>query len=505
MTRVGPAAVLLVALLLAGCPAEEECFNCPDPSDDDDLFGGDDDDDDSAAGDDDDASDDDDTAPDFQLTAGRWEFGGDRAVVDNSCNLLSNPQTAYASFDVDATGGDLYDVDFADAGVAYTACQVFEASFGCPPEERAGAGEIDTDLDVDVDVRVALRGELESGARMLSAVELQFDCDGDDCAVLEVELGAEFPCTFTTVTTAEWVGDGDDDDDVADDDDAAPALPDIVGLSVDGDALPLTLEQGEYVDLGYTYANDGTATATLSSSNPLSNRVHLSTGPSAATSADILFEGVRTSDLVAFMSVAPRQVLVAPGTYSVVLEVDATNNVAESEEFNNELVAGTITVVASTVPEVCDNGADDDFDGDEDCDDADCTGATACLPDLQPLSIDGWSLPATVTSGDTITVGYSYENAGGGATSGLSAGNPMTNRLHLSTSTSIGDSIGSFLSATRTSDLNPGQSSSLTPSPVTLTAPAGTYYVLLSVDDEDVVTESEEGDNVLNGGQVTVN
>jgi hypothetical protein len=31
--------------------------------------------------------------------------------------------------------------------------------------------------------------------------------------------------------------------------------------------------------------------------------------------------------------------------------------------------------------EICDNGCDDDFDGDVDCNDSDCSTDPACLPD----------------------------------------------------------------------------------------------------------------------------
>ena len=282
----------------------------------------------------------------------------------------------------------------------------------------------------------------------------------------------------------------------------------MVGLSVDGETFPVTIEQGQTLDLGYSYANEGLGDATLSVAAPLVNRIHLSFGSTAATSADILVEGTRTADLVAggssFLGVGPRTVLLAPGTYQVVLEVDATDNVVEADEGNNEIVAGTVTVVASTVAEDCANGIDDDFDGAEDCDDSECAADIVCEPDLVPLSLDGLSLPTTVADGSSITLGYSYQNAGGGPTTGISVGSPMANRVHLSPTTSADDSVAVILSATRTSNLNPGQSSALSPVAVTLTAPAGTWNVLVSVDDDDVVGEGFEGNNVLVAGTLTV-
>ena len=45
-------------------------------------------------------------------------------------------------------------------------------------------------------------------------------------------------------------------------------------------------------------------------------------------------------------------------------------------------VAGLVTLVAPSAraQEVCDNGIDDDWDGDVDCDDAECFGDPSCLP-----------------------------------------------------------------------------------------------------------------------------
>jgi hypothetical protein len=80
----------------------------------------------------------------------------------------------------------------------------------------------------------------------------------------------------------------------------------------------------------------------------------------------------------------------------------------------------------------------------------------------------------------------------------------MNNRIHLSPTASAADSVAILLSATRTSNLNPGQSSALSPVSVTVNAPVGTWNVLVSIDDEDSVPEGDDTNNVLVAGTLTV-
>lgn len=150
-------------------------------------------------------------------------------------------------------------------------------------------------------------------------------------------------------------------------------------------------------------------------------------------------------------------------------------------------------VVPGAAVEVCDNGSD-----------ADCQSLAACLPDLLPVSVDGDPLPAQVQEGGTILMGYSYANAGGGPTTGISAANPPTNGIHLSTSTDIADSIGLVTTATRTSNVAAGGDSSLSPVNVPIPVAPGVYQVLFEVDVLDVVVEASETDNWMWAGQLTV-
>jgi hypothetical protein len=300
----------------------------------------------------------------------------------------------------------------------------------------------------------------------------------------------------------------DDDTVVVDDDDTTPMEPNIIPVSVDGPSFPVTLQQGDDLDLGYHYANTGTAPATPSALFPLVNRVHLSTGSTATSSVQVLAYGQRTSDLspgaTSFLNIGAHQVTAPPGTYSLILQVDATDVVPEANEADNELYGGQVIVTPNTSSEVCDNGIDDDFDGDEDCEDSECSALVICQPDIVPDSVDGTPLPATVQQSSTLPLGYSYSNDGGGPTTTISSTTPMTNGIHLSNSTDIADSVALILTATRTSNLAGGQGSSLAPVSTPVYAAPGTYQVILEVDIYDVVAEAEETNNWIWVGELTV-
>ena len=279
-------------------------------------------------------------------------------------------------------------------------------------------------------------------------------------------------------------------------------------MSVDGPTFPVTLQQGDELAIGYHYANTGTASASLSVASPLVNRIHLATGATAASSVEVVVYGQRTSDLSAgstsFLNIGPHQVTSPPGTYSVILEVDATDVVPEANEADNELLVGQVTVTPNTSSEICDNSIDDDFDGDEDCEDSECQSLLICQPDIVPVSVDGTPLPASVQHDTTTPLGYTYSNDGGGPTTTLSSSTPMTNGIHLSNTTDIADSVALILTATRTSDLPAGQTSSLAPVSTPIYAEAGTYQVILEVDIYDVVAEADENNNWVWVGQLTV-
>ena len=302
-----------------------------------------------------------------------------------------------------------------------------------------------------------------------------------------------------------------DDDDATppDDDDATPPqLPDVVPVSLDGLLGSQVVERGGTLSIGYTYSNEGEGTAVLSEEVPLINKVHLSTGSSSTSSAAVLLEGWRTVNLGAgassFLEVTEVEIDVVPGTYNLVLEVDTTGAVDEADEGNNELVGVQVQVTDPSGDEDCGNGVDDDFDGQVDCEDVDCFFEVSCMPDLVPLAISGVSLPLSVQQGQTVQIGYSYENAGGSPTNSITASTPLINALHLSESTSVADSVTVLLMSSRTEDLNAGQGSSLAPVDATIGIPAGSYQALLEVDQDDVVSEGDEGNNVLVLGEVTV-
>ena len=301
-----------------------------------------------------------------------------------------------------------------------------------------------------------------------------------------------------------------DDDDLAPDDDdtTAPPLPDVVPVSLDGMATDVVIARGDTLSIGYSYANEGDGTAVASEEVPLINRVHLATGTSTMSSTAVLLEGWRTVNLgsgaSSFRDVTEVEVDAAPGSYHLILEVDSGDHVAEANEGNNELVGIGVTISSVAGDEDCANGTDDDFDGQVDCDDVDCWGELYCLSDLVPLAATGVVFPLTVQQGQTVQLGYTYENAGGSATNGITESTPLVNALHLSESTSLSDSVAVLLMSSRTEDLNAGQGSSLAAMDVTIGVPPGSYQALLEVDRDDVVAEGDESNNLLVVGGVSV-
>ena len=301
--------------------------------------------------------------------------------------------------------------------------------------------------------------------------------------------------------------DDDDDDDGAGDDDDSAAPPDIVADGVTDLVLPLTIDAGDSVDVGYSYSNAGGATLGVTSASPVVNRVHLSSSSLVADSVEVLVQGSRSTDLAAGQAASLAASTQTPtagvGTWTVLLEVDANDVVAESDETNNVLVAGQLTIQAVLGNEVCDDGADNDGDGATDCADSDCAADVWCFPDIEPTTLTAPTLPVTIEPGDTISVGYGYTNTGGVAAT-LSSGAPLINRIHLSTSQSAADSVAILRSGNRTSTLAPGGSGSLAQAPVTVVVLPGTYWLVLDVDATDVVVEGDETDNELAAGQVIV-
>jgi subtilase family serine protease len=154
------------------------------------------------------------------------------------------------------------------------------------------------------------------------------------------------------------------------------------------------------------------------------------------------------------------------GTYYVCTDADSLNQVAESDEGNNNLcMAGTIQVT---------------------------------LPDLTMTDVTPNAL--TANKGGTLSVTDTVSN--GGASSGA-----FRIGYHLSPTASYSDPGAVVITTTRTvSSLAAGASSTGTTSlSVPRSTLSGTYYVCTLADSLNVVVETDEGNNTLcSGSQVTV-
>jgi subtilase family serine protease len=153
----------------------------------------------------------------------------------------------------------------------------------------------------------------------------------------------------------------------------------------------------------------------------------------------------------------------APGTYYIGAIADYQNQVSESNEANNALAGNQITILG---------------------------------PDLTMTAVSG---PASAATGSSITVSNTVSaNASGGIPPGFYVG------IYLSADNVI-TSSDIFIGYRYVSGLTPGASSTAdTTITIPTTVPAGTYYIGVIADYNNVVKESDETNNGLAGNQIAI-
>jgi subtilase family serine protease len=236
--------------------------------------------------------------------------------------------------------------------------------------------------------------------------------------------------------------------------------PDLTMTAVSGPASAAT---GSSI----TVSNTVSANASSGNSPGFSIGIYLSTDPTITTS-DILIGSRYVSSLAAGASSAANTTITIPasvpgGTYYIGAIADYTNAVKESEESNNSLAGNQITILG---------------------------------PDLTVTAVSG---PASAATGSSITVSNTVSaNASGGIPPGFYVG------IYLSADNVI-TSSDIFIGYRYVSGLTPGASSTAdTTITIPTTAPAGTYYIGVIADYNNVVKESDETNNGLAGNQIAI-
>ena len=231
--------------------------------------------------------------------------------------------------------------------------------------------------------------------------------------------------------------------------------PDLAVLQI---TAPATALMGQAVPLVFTLTNGGNATAFA----PWLNQVFLATNTNG-TGAQILGAADFTNDLAAGASVTVTQNVILPtgvfGVRYVGVVVDSANDVAESDENNNTLVASSGLLISG--------------------------------PDLAVTQL---SAPTSARFGQSFAVLFAVTNVGTSP-----AGAAWQDQLFLSTvSNSVAGAI-SLGTLPGSSPLAPGEGYSRTQMvtlPLTVSSAAGNYFIVAATDASDAQAESSEANNL---------
>lgn len=128
---------------------------------------------------------------------GTWSYE-DGGVVESTCAevLYTDPD---ATFLITESGDGAFTVD--DSLGDPFPCAVDGSSFDCPLRHAYEYPVPAVDATVLYDVAVA--GTLRSASKMEGEQTFTLDCEGSTCALGEVVLGFDLPCSYVVAFTAE--------------------------------------------------------------------------------------------------------------------------------------------------------------------------------------------------------------------------------------------------------------------------------------------------------------
>jgi hypothetical protein len=169
-----------------------------DPGDDD---PGDDDPGDDDPGDDDPGDDDPGDGSAVEPRTGVWDYT-EYEPNTNDCGLPASYGNGGGGFGLVNNGDDGFTVVPNDGTDSFD-CIVDGADFDCP--ERATEEEtVDPQYDATLIGQAEASGTFsdpENGSGTQTAV---VECEGSDCALVELATGVDFPCTFSIDFVIEW-------------------------------------------------------------------------------------------------------------------------------------------------------------------------------------------------------------------------------------------------------------------------------------------------------------
>lgn len=131
--------------------------------------------------------------PVFQPAAGTWLVVESELTLDQ-CGLtdLVDRGTPGTTLEL-RLGGDNFSMEFS--GGETVNCTAEETlDFLCEPSSSIDSTAKDNNLNADIPVLIETIGLFEDASNMWMESTVDIDCDGSDCALIELLLGTQFPC-----------------------------------------------------------------------------------------------------------------------------------------------------------------------------------------------------------------------------------------------------------------------------------------------------------------------
>src|SRR6266849_1993209 len=225
-----------------------------------------------------------------------------------------------------------------------------------------------------------------------------------------------------------------------------------------------------------------TGTSTITFSVGVVNR-----GPDDATGATITYNFGGPVTITGWNQTQPGRCINDGGYLSCPIAPFVANGGFNNNIFVKRTGVGTITMTASVSANEVDANPDNNT-------------ASLSSPDMPDLIVTSLIAPSTITSGGKATYAWTIKNQGTATATAVTGGTPpfqWGDQLWLSTSATsiVGAQPAGGLIAARS--LAPGESYTSTFSPSVPTVPAGSYYLILQVDNGSQIAESDETNNLF--------
>lgn len=133
---------------------------------------------------------------DFVPTEGDWTLDDPSVHVD-TCNVEEHlgPYGEGSTSTLQMTAATTFDL--TDQGGEVDACTLTGLSFACDTQSTADDTPSDSGFDAVMLVESTTSGSFSDADTVTIQTVVQMDCEGTDCAAIEMMLGGPFPCDLT--------------------------------------------------------------------------------------------------------------------------------------------------------------------------------------------------------------------------------------------------------------------------------------------------------------------